>query len=355
MATEDATDTVTSTVETRATNSTSPVQPPSSTTTTLSKLSNDDNLTSTAQPKETTPANPDVAQLKSIFPDQTDDVLEAVLAANNGDMARSTEQLLAINDPSFQVESNHNEQSMRDEDYARALQFEEQEQQAARHERQRQQQQRQQQQQQQQDQPQWSSDALTYQPYVPKRRSTGPSHDMQQEHQQSQEQQSGPRDEIDQLSEQFSKLAEQGKRQFGMFLGKAKEQVGKFNEAIEKQKAQQAASGSSSAYSTTSTTVAASQPPQKEYTPPSRSSSSIVPEPLPKPTPSTPREAELPTSPAIISSSTTEPKRDFSKIGLLPRQQVSLLDQRNKKDGRQDQDDQDEDELEYVKSPFDDD
>ncbi|KAM0792181.1 hypothetical protein ACM66B_004878 [Microbotryomycetes sp. NB124-2] len=45
--------------------------------------------------------DPNVQQLKAIFPDQSDDVLEAVLAANGGDLERATDQLLQINDPDF--------------------------------------------------------------------------------------------------------------------------------------------------------------------------------------------------------------------------------------------------------------
>lgn len=57
-------------------------------------------------------------------------------------------------------------------------------------------------------------------------------------------------------------------------------------------------------------------------------------------------------SSAAGGSTGEQPKADFSKIGLLPRQSISLLD-RKKKAGEEESDS--EDDLEYVKSPFDDD
>ncbi|KAK4053697.1 hypothetical protein OIV83_001353 [Microbotryomycetes sp. JL201] len=301
-------------------------------------------------------ADPSVQHLKAIFPDQTDDVLEAVLAANGGDLQRATEQLLQMSDPNYKQDAAAIAQAQQDEDYARALMLEEQ--QSAHRQRQ----------QQDQERTPLSSGGLTYTPYTPRRRVTnstsgqlrqqphadargsggsGPGNSLHSDATDSQQsQQTQPRDELDQLSEQFSKLAEQGKRQFGVFLGKAREQVGKLNEAIEKQN---------------NVTSNPPVPPAKEHaTEPPRSSSpasapktSVVPEPLPKPSASAPREAELSTSSPVAPSGRSDSKPDFSKIGLLPRQSVSLLDQKNRKNDKDDDDD--DDELEYVKSPFDDD
>lgn len=63
------------------------------------------------------------------------------------------------------------------------------------------------------------------------------------------------------------------------------------------------------------------------------------------PTASTP--AVESTSAAGAAATEGEPKKDFSKIGLLPRQSISLLDRKTK-------DDESDDDLEYVRSPFDD-
>jgi hypothetical protein len=51
-----------------------------------------------ATPETTTPtADPKVAQLKALFPDQSDDILAAVLEAHGGSLEESTETLIAMN------------------------------------------------------------------------------------------------------------------------------------------------------------------------------------------------------------------------------------------------------------------
>lgn len=58
----------------------------------------------TPSPPVVTPSNPAVTQLKALFPDIEDDVLEAVLDAHAGSFVEATESLLALSDPTFQPE-----------------------------------------------------------------------------------------------------------------------------------------------------------------------------------------------------------------------------------------------------------
>ncbi|GAA6006347.1 hypothetical protein JCM11491_004922 [Sporobolomyces phaffii] len=245
------------------------------------------------------PRAPDahLAPLKALFPSTSDDILDAVLDAHGGDLQAATESLLDLNNPEFKSEPAQQEELEQidlDAELARQLAEEDQ-----LHYRQQQQQRR-------DTQPSRAQQSsvpapVTYQAYVPKRRrATGDN--PQQGHgswappsestSSGQRDQSRPhhgedeRDELDVLAENFSKLAEQGKKSFGTFFSKMKEQVGKLDEMI-----QQSASPS----------TAGDRPPQP---PPKSTTSSFgsartgaqwtAPEPLPRPADAPPRTSTRP-------------------------------------------------------------
>ncbi|GEM09656.1 ubiquitin system component Cue [Rhodotorula toruloides] len=296
--------------------------------------------------------DPQVEQLHALFPQVEVEIVEAVLAASGGSLDEATEQLLVMNDPEYKPDPVELSQLEADEEYARQLAREDEV--AQMHERVNAPRRSSSISSTQQQQPQ----PLAYQPYVPRSRRTAqpgsPSPSMsswrppaEQARQQQQQQPAQERDELAELGEQFSKFAEQGKKTFGSFLTKVKEQVAKVDEAI----------------------VRSASPPQRDQPPkpdtstlPSSSSardlirtstnastssttSSVVPELLPRPSSSassnrsvspslgTSRGAK-PVSTTASSASTVNdkpkdlPKKDFtSKIpGLLPRQSFSLLD-----------------------------
>ncbi|BGO89598.1 hypothetical protein NBRC10512_001551 [Rhodotorula toruloides] len=314
-------------------------------------------MTETERTEE--PRDPQVDQLRALFPQVEIEILEAVLAASGGSLDEATEQLLVMNDPEYKPDPVELSQLEADEEYARQL---------AREDEIAQMQQR-------ANAPRRSSSMpasqqqppqpLAYQPYVPRSRRTAqpasPNPSMsswQPPAEQSRQQQQQPvqeRDELAELGEQFSKFAEQGKKTFGSFLTKVKEQVAKVDEAIVRSasppqrdqpppppppKLDSSAPSSSSPRDLLRTTTNASTS--------STASSSVVPELLPRPSSSTSNRSVSPSlgastskdgvarpSSANLSTATPAddkpkdlPKKDFtSKIpGLLPRQSFSLLD-----------------------------
>ncbi|GAA5894069.1 hypothetical protein JCM8208_002340 [Rhodotorula glutinis] len=317
---------------------------------------------------EQRPRDPKISQLKALFPDLEDSVLEAVLEGTAGSLDEATEQLLMMSDPDFKTDTTQLSQLEADEELARQLAREDELEQA---------QQRinaphrsarsstgQQHQQHAPSQPR----PLSYQPYVPKsRRSTSggggpaspslsswePPAEMPSASRQEQGQGQGQqRDELQELTEQFNKVADTGKRMFGNFLSKAKEQMNRLDDAIVR-------SASPPSTSSPSTSAAAPAPPPKPV--PARTSSTsswTAPSPLPRPPP--PRNLSSDGPPPVVMIDRTglagvggeekkdepaaasagglaapgsgpsidSPKKDFSsKIpGLLPRQSFSLLD-----------------------------
>ncbi|GAA5878690.1 hypothetical protein JCM1840_000201 [Sporobolomyces johnsonii] len=392
------------------------------------------------------PANPKVAQLRALFPSTSDDILEAVLDAHGGDLDQASQTLLDMNDPEFKSSpSTDNDLSQLDLDAELARQLAREDDLHAHAQQQTRQQRRQ------TAPPSTSTQReqrapLSYQAYVPKSRrvqqqkggpagagmgSWAPPAAQQQRQRQLSEE--DDKDELDVLAENFSKLAEQGKKSFGSFMSKMKQQVGKLDEMI-----QQSASPSTTASASgqppapppkshsvrSGGTWSAPSPLPRPADAPARSASpSFVPELLPRPSSSTSSRTQTPspsratfnvpsTSAAAASSSTlsapapaqaditskdlpftssspappgqaaapVDPRKDFSRIGLLPRRSVSLLDDDTKvpstssgssrekvrsplsapgdkedKAGEDDGDDGDSDDLEYVRNPFDED
>ncbi|BGP46034.1 hypothetical protein JCM10450v2_001874 [Rhodotorula kratochvilovae] len=378
------------------------------------------------------PRDPKVAQLKALFPDLEDGVLEAVLEGCAGSLDEATEQLLVMSDPNFKTDTTELSQLEADEELARQLAREDELAQAqqrvnAPHRSGRSHAQ-------QQPHPQAPAQPLgplTYQPYVPKSRRTaaaGPASPSLSSWQPPAEQartqpeqgqgQAHQRDELQELTEQFNKVADTGKRMFGSFLSKAKEQIARVDEAIVRSAEhppapppksalpQRSSPTSSSSWSPPSALPRPSDGPPRSSSPPSSGggggpivmidrtgltedgrSRSTSPGPLPPPS-EKPLPAASEAPPAANTSASAgvdSPKKDFSKQipGLLPRQSFSLLDAKGPKSpsaGSEDKgapaaapaagvvrsplaapnhalgdDDDSEDELEYTRSPFDDD
>ncbi|GAA6027090.1 hypothetical protein JCM8097_006103 [Rhodosporidiobolus ruineniae] len=378
------------------------------------------------------PTDPKVAQLRALFADTDEVIIEAVLASNGGNVDQAIQTLLEVNDPDFKPDNPEELSQLElDEQLARELAREDELIQAQHRVNAPQRSASLPQQQEQPIQP------VSYKAYVPKsRRTTGrpaspslgswaPPAD-QPRGQQQQQQQGQERDELDELSEQFSKFAQQGRSMFGKFVSQAvqkgKEGIAKVDEAI-----QRSASPSSSQqppapppkadYAAASyaapTSTASWQMPSPVR---SGSASYRTESPLPdfsekpraersqSPSPSVPASSSavpFSSSPAPASSSAaaSPAKPAFSIPGLLPRQSFSLLDQQpgsKSKDGASSStvksplsapsgaeelgkkedakaavekkhspgeekshyslgDDDSEDDMEYVKSPFDDD
>ncbi|GAA5839735.1 hypothetical protein JCM3766R1_004599 [Sporobolomyces carnicolor] len=237
-------------------------------------------------------SNPALAPLRALFPSTSDDILEAVLDAHAGDLQAATESLLDLNNPDFKSDPTQQEELEQiDLDAELARQLAEEDERQYRRERAGP---REPTQQPSQPVP------VTYQAYVPKNRRRATVDNAQQGHgswqppstsqanegqQRQQQQQADDRDELDMLAENFSKFAEQGKKSFGSFMSKVKEQVGKLDDMI-----QQSASPS----------TFADRPPQP---PPKPSTSNFgsartgaqwtAPEPLPRPADAPPRTTSL--------------------------------------------------------------
>ena len=148
-----------------------------------------------AEDAEIAQVNPKIAQLKAMFPDITEDVLEAVLEAHGGSVEQASELLLSMNDPTP-------EQPSADEQFARALQEEEQE-----HARRERAAARQSRSRETETGGTASTAGLQYQAYVPRRRGQagGAGNAALSREGGAQPQQGGPRekDELDQLTEQL--------------------------------------------------------------------------------------------------------------------------------------------------------
>ncbi|GAA6054548.1 hypothetical protein JCM3770_006023 [Rhodotorula araucariae] len=323
-------------------------------------------------PQDNPPRDPKVAQLKALFPDLEEGVLEAVLEGSAGSLDEATEQLLVMSDPNFKTDTTELSQLEADEEFARQLAREEELSQVQQRANGPHRSARTTTQQQLPGAPSQPLGPLTYQPYVPKSRRTAaavaasPSASSwqpppaEQAKTRPESGQAHQRDELQELTEQFNKVADTGKRMFGSFLSKAKEQIARVDEAIVRS-------------ASPPTRDDGPAPPPKPAQPPRTSSTSswTTPSPLPRP-PGAPARSSLspqvsrdgpivmidhtgltdgrrPTSPGpllsekpnppaapeksvtVATASTTapeSPKKDFSKQipGLLPRQSFSLLD-----------------------------
>ncbi|BGP53870.1 hypothetical protein JCM8202_006063 [Rhodotorula sphaerocarpa] len=335
-----------------------------------------------AQEEDEAARDPAVEQLRALFPNVDLEIVEAVLAASGGSLDEATEQLLVLSDPTYKPDPVEMSQLEADEELARQLAQEDEA--AAAEQRRRRAAARQ------------TSNSgaapqggegltrpLTYQPYVPRARrgttnstssSTNPgmsnlspsvspsstswqppSQPAPPSRERSAEMQT--RDEFDEIGEQITKFAEQGRKTFSNLFSRVKEGVARMDEAIVR----------SASPSSSSVPAEAPPVPRKDYTPapptivasdaersagPSQSAegttTSVVPDRLPRPESlhsnssgrsgsvspglappraASPLGAPSPTTDAKPAQKPTSPNTLKPVVpGFLPRQSFSLLD-----------------------------
>jgi len=333
---------------------------------------------------EATPLlSPEVQSLQAMFPDFDPMILQSVLESVNGSQERATDVLLGMSDPSYvSQEQEHPQpqsqltQTELDEQLARRLMMEDQ-------------------QQQQQTDANWHPDQdypqqqdprgqrVPYQPRVQREGRTPPWD--------GQGTQGGGRDTMSEVSEQFNKIAESGKKTFSTLFTKVKAKMQEFDQSRSQGgSSTQQQSGwapGQSQYNTDGPHNYQEQirpdymssgqgrgnyptpnsPPQSQWqAPPPRSQgydatpAPQIPAPAPVNSPfsNTVSPAVPPTNPTSSGSlSSHQPPAgsppgggiDRSKLGLLPKRPVTLVDdvpaQPNPRH-------EDEDELDYVENPF---
>ncbi|KAI0268845.1 hypothetical protein BC834DRAFT_968262 [Gloeopeniophorella convolvens] len=286
-------------------------------------------------PPPTTPppdefADPKIASLHAIFPDFDAAILYSVVDSVGGSEDRAIDALLAMSDPAHVPAAPPPapapmSQTQLDEEFARQLMLE------------------------------------------TRRRSSrqrgaslqGPE---PQQPQQQQGQGQGPqRDTMADVQEQFSKLAESGKRTFSTFVSKVKAKVQEFDQS---RNAQGGPAGG------TQPTWGQQQQQQQEHSPrsPPQTPSPgaldrhaqaalyaprvapVSPESSPVPPPQA--FGETPPPPATGAGRPAAANIDPGKIGLLPKRPVSLVGAPAGARHSPDEDEDDEEELEYVENPF---
>ncbi|KAF4597954.1 hypothetical protein EYR38_006346 [Pleurotus pulmonarius] len=325
---------------------------------------------STSQQIEETPVrevHPRIAALQSMFPTFDEVVLQSVLESVNWDQDQAIDTLLGMSDPEYKPEARPNQppppsQTELDEQFARQLMLQDQQaQQAA-----------------------WQS----AHPVPP---GGGRRHSGLQQQPQSQSAPAGDGGGqiAADLQEQFTRVAEVGKRTFGNIFSKVKAKIQEFDNPRPNQPS-----------STQPTWGAPSNPPgssypQQEYgqnanynytpAPPQRSAAISPaqqpayydpnpprsPSPSPQPSP-VPAASQPPAAIANAAASSTQPTPltgleapragsfgagatpiDGNKLGLLPKRPVSLLRPSDGATPMQRKESED-DELEYVENPFED-
>ncbi|KAK0455502.1 uncharacterized protein EV420DRAFT_1553955 [Desarmillaria tabescens] len=282
----------------------------------------------TAPPMRDAPVNPQVVELRAMFPDFDDTVLQSVLDSVNGDQGRAIDALLAMSDPEYKGESRPAEpaltQTELDEQLARRLLLEDEQQQHAA----------------------WQSQQSQWQQPAPIRR---------------QSQNVPEKDTMAELGEQFNKFAETGKKTLGSLFSKVKAKISEMDQSRQNNNA---ASSSTS------------QQPWVNYDDPHGSSgqqaSYYDPNPPPvnhtnkPPSPSPVQVQGYDLSPSPKEETVPRPPStgqgvpiDGGKLGLLPKRPVSLLRTSSpsaegqprpptKRDTVNDHD------LEYIENPFED-
>ncbi|XP_006460741.1 hypothetical protein AGABI2DRAFT_150577 [Agaricus bisporus var. bisporus H97] len=336
--------------------------------------------------------NPQIAELKAIFPDYDEAILQSVLESCDGNQDRAIDLLLGMSDPNFkpaaenQVQQRTMTQEELDEQLARRLMLEEQEQAQELW-------QQQQQQQQQQRRPQLQTR-------------------QQQQQQQQQPNAAGGNDTLSEVQEHFNRIAASGKKTFGAFMEKVKAKIQEFD----KPESDASGSGVQPTWGNTNSTTphdsnaaTRSPPPRTDYQPyrgghatgGDYNTSTAMPQPaayydpnhspqpqsaplqFPSPnvdakkstqptavegydvTPIASQPIAAPSSAAQSSSATvaaSPPPRgpspgnpiDGGKLGLLPKRPISLVrDQPQTQNQHAQRHNTDDDDLEYAESPFD--
>ncbi|KAJ7212924.1 hypothetical protein GGX14DRAFT_445647 [Mycena pura] len=279
--------------------------------------------------------------LRAMFPDFDDSLLQSVLDSVNGNTDHAIDALLGMSDPDYmseqtavpQVQTSQTQEQL-DEQLARTLAMEDERAHRNAWDPQAEQQY-------QQPQPR---------PEARRRPSEGPEKDTMQE-----------------LQEQFNKIAESGKRTFGTLFSKVKAKIQEFDQPAGA--GGQSSNTSYGAYGANQPPPAAGRHAQTAYyqqqqaqeqaqmpayydpnaasdtTPPSSATAAGYDA---APTSMTPPAGATPSPPA---TNTGAPQIDGGKLGMLPKRPVSLLRTNSPPAGGQPPS-SDEDELEYAENPF---
>ncbi|KAK0225607.1 hypothetical protein IW262DRAFT_1357018 [Armillaria fumosa] len=152
----------------------------------------------TATPMRNTLVNPQVVELRAMFPDFDDTLLQSVLDSVHGDQGRAIDALLGMSDPEYKGESRPVEpvltQTELDEQLARRILLEDEQQQHAA----------------------WQSQQSQWQQPTPIRR---------------QSQNVPEKDTMAELGEQFNKFAETGKKTLGSLFSKVKAKLSEMDQS----------------------------------------------------------------------------------------------------------------------------
>jgi len=305
-------------------------------------------------------ADPKIAQLHAMFPDFDAVILYSVVDSVGEDQDRAVDALLSMSDPDHvsavqppAAQPPVTTQTQLDEEFARQLLLEDEER-YARDRAARQQHQQQQQQ-------------LRQFPYAQRTSAVTVPPQQQQQQGRGSSPQSPPsqreRDTMSDVQDQFSKLAESGKRTFSTLVSKVKAKVQEFDQSRNAQNT----SPTDASTSAVSPTHSASSPSgldrhaqQAYYAPrldPGLRRAEEPPPPAP-PTDDPSTSAPSATSMNRSPSNTIDP----GKIGLLPKRPMSLVDtqaqsqqqqlEQQHESSSQPPDDSEEEELEYIENPF---
>ncbi|KAG7446561.1 uncharacterized protein BT62DRAFT_931999 [Guyanagaster necrorhizus] len=281
------------------------------------------------------PVNPQVVELRAMFPDFDDTVLQSVLDSVYGDQGRAIDALLGMSDPEYKDEPRSVERVMTqtelDEQLARRLLLEDQQQQQAA----------------------WQSQQPQWQQPIPVRRQSQPVPE---------------KDTMAELGEQFNKFAESGKKTLGSLFSKVKAKISEMdqsrqnNNAASSSASQQSWTAGGNAYSYDDSHGSGQQASYYDPNPPPINDTNKPASPSPVPaqvrgydlTPS-PKEETVPRPPSAGQGMPI----DGGKLGLLPKRPVSLFRTSTPPvDGQlgpptKIESDNDHD-LEYVENPFED-
>lgn len=308
-------------------------------------------------------ADPKIASLHAIFPDFDAAILYSVVDSVGGDQDRAVDALLSMSDPDHVPSSAAapsqapaTSQTQLDEEFARQLMLED-EQRYARDQIARQQHQQQQQQ-------------LRQFSYAQR----APAATPQQQQGRGGSPESAPsqreKDTMADVQEQFSKLAESGKRTFSSLVSKVKAKVQEFDQSRNSQSPSPPGpvAGSASQQQQASTPGLDRHAQQAYYAPRLQPSPRAEADPpfsflsgAPASHTATDDPYAVPAPPATNTGRPLSNTIDPGKIGLLPKRAVSLVDTAQSQSQSQSQsqqqspshppDDSDE-ELEYVENPF---
>ncbi|KIY70637.1 hypothetical protein CYLTODRAFT_435620 [Cylindrobasidium torrendii FP15055 ss-10] len=291
-------------------------------------------------PTQETPVNPHVAELRAMFPDFDDALLQSVLDSVNGNQDRAIDVLLGMSDPNFKSDTAQAPlppaqpvltQEELDEQFARRLLLEDEQREHYAWQQQ-----------------SWNNER---QPVIGNIRRDG---------------QPPEKDAMTELGEQFNKFAETGKRTFGNIFNKVKAKMAEFDQP-QQQNAGQSAGASSSQQQQQAWPQPGPQSAQPSFYDPNSSPA----------LPSTPQPASTfdnsargydvePAMPPRPPSTGPGQPIDGGKLGLLPKRPVSLLrtsspDQITLNPGNsgaskpaQRRLSNDSDELDYAENPFED-